>query len=368
MTELDLSCAPAVRAPAAERASAWHVGPLVDSLAYHWSWLPLLALILPFGAQEEDYLFALLLVLAVNFSHRHLTLPYVYLDKQVFKRHPLKFTVFPGLMLALFLCAPLLDHTPAMAALAAIAGLWNMWHVYMQKYGILRMYAAKDPGARAPAWLDRAMILGWLPLYFAWLGPKNREVALDSFASARPFTEPLLDALALVRPWLVPLTVALALSAQAGFWLGEWRTSRLRNRPRALMALGTTALSLALLVFDPVKVYLSFGFSHAVEYTVFVWAFQRRRYARPLPHRPLLGRLMTRPWLYHGAIVLGLGALYIVLVYWGRYVFVGRPPLRLAGVSSARWMFYWAVFQSMVHFYYDGFLWKMRLPTVRENL
>ena len=37
-------------------------------------------------------------------------------------------------------------------------------------------------------------------------------------------------------------------------------------------------------VVDPVRAFLAFSFSHAVEYMVFVWAFQRRRYAAPLPH------------------------------------------------------------------------------------
>ena len=32
------------------------------------------------------------------------------------------------------------------------------------------------------------------------------------------------------------------------------------------------------------------------------------------------------------------------------------------------WLLYWGIYQSMVHFYFDGFLWKMRKKSVRANI
>jgi len=63
------------------------------------------------------------------------------------------------------------------------------------------------------------------------------------------------------------------------------------------MALGTTLLSSTFLFVHPIKAYLTYAFSHAVEYMVFVWAFQHRRYAQPLAHHPWLGWALQRPWL-----------------------------------------------------------------------
>ena len=57
--------------------------------------------------------------------------------------------------------------------------LWNLWHVYMQKFGILRVYMAKDPAPReqkTPAWVDKLFVLCWFPLYFAWVGPARKEL------------------------------------------------------------------------------------------------------------------------------------------------------------------------------------------------
>ncbi len=46
----------------------------------------------------------------------------------------------------------------------------------------------------------------------------------------------------------------------------------------------------------------------------------------------------------------------------------GARPLEFFGITGAMWFFYYAVYESLVHFYMDGFLWKMRSPAVRENI
>ena len=35
-----------------------------------------------------------------------------------------------------------------------------------------------------------------------------------------------------------------------------------------------------------------------------------------------------------------------------------------AWMTVGRWFFYYTVYESLVHFYMDGFLWKMRRPEV----
>jgi hypothetical protein len=83
-----------------------------------------------------------------------------------------------------------------LAIVGVFAALWNFWHVYMQKYGIMRMYSAKSRDsavvrvasselAEVPGWADRALVLCWLPLYFAYLGPLYREIAVDYFDDAK---------------------------------------------------------------------------------------------------------------------------------------------------------------------------------------
>lgn len=484
--------------PAPEDSPArWHVGPGVDVCAYALSWLwVLLPMALVGDDFEADYLAIYLLVLVITQVHRHYTMPYVFLDRQTYARFPLRFTLVPLVMLALWAGTPFfkrsgwsvdvfdwlaavawllvlvkactderdgdgerglvawvptprqsllplalllaaalpstrawLDHggtawallaaassawimerarrqrpevalgwhwklpvavtglalvglltsdlggvrtVPANSAIsvaAVAAGAWTYWHVHMQKYGILRLYSAKSGNAdKVPGWVDRLLIFGWLPLLVLWIGTYFRKLLFAMQPRARETIEPVLQGIdPFVEPAMV-FAVGLVIVSLGLFVAYEWRCNRLRNAPRLWMALGTVGMYAAFLVLHPLKVYLAFAFSHAVEYMVFVWAYQRRRYRVPLPHRPLLGRVLTRPVLAYAVFTLGLGAYFVLFKYWGRYIAPGAQVPFFVGIPTSEWIFYWTIFQSFLHFYYDGFLWKMRRKSVRANL
>lgn len=257
------------------------------------------------------------------------------------------------------------------------AALWNFWHVYMQKYGIMRMYNAKalafaggDSAREVPGWADKLLLLCWLPLYFAWLGPLYREIAVDYFDDAAAVLPGFIDVLEGIMPITMPITIGLVVVAHVLWLRAQWRAgaSLRASAPRLWMAGGTSALALCFFAFDPIKVYMAFAFSHAIEYCVFVWAFQRRRYQVPLEHRPLLGRMLRHPATFYVALILLFGVGILLLKFWGRWIFADAARPEVLGYRTAYWLGFWGVYQSMVHFYFDGFLWKMRLPSVRANL
>jgi hypothetical protein len=387
---------------AGESARDWHVNPALDLAAYAfgWAWV-LVPLLLCGDAHPFDYLAFYILVTTLSFVHRHYTLPYAYLDAQVFAAHRRRFVRFPLAMLLLFLPSPYLwgaelpmtwlggpdaaplPLRPLLAAVIFFSGAWNVWHTYMQKYGILRLYEAKSGGGAGtssgalpargggrgvPGWSDRLLVLAWVPLYLVWLAPAHADEVSRYLGSVREHTGPLIAALRAAQSWLLPPAIALVAFSLASFVVHEWRAHRMRVAPRLWMAAGTLSVSAAFLVVNPVKVYMALAFGHAVEYMVFVWAFQRRRYARPLTHDPLLGRLLRRPLTAYAIFTLGAAALFVLGSYWGILIFRDRPRPELFGAPLALWFGFWAVYQSMVHFYFDGFLWKMRLPELRAQL
>lgn len=258
-----------------------------------------------------------------------------------------------------------------LAAAAVVAGIWNIWHVLMQKYGILRLYSAKSGNDdKVPGWVDRLLIFGWIPFAVVYLGTTYRDVVETNFRRGERFLPPLLDAVEAISVVLLPLSILLVATAAALWIRAELRANRLRNAPRLWMAGGTMLLASCFLFMDPLEVYLSFAFSHAIEYFVFVWAFQRRRYHRPLAHAPALQRVLRHPWLAYGGFIFGLGIAFVLLKYYGRHI---NPMPRseqpaVFGVRTSTWIMYWTTFQSMVHFYYDGFMWKMRSGAVRANI
>jgi len=250
-----------------------------------------------------------------------------------------------------------------------VTGAWNIWHVLMQKYGILRLYNAKSGRAeKVPGWVDRLLLFAWIPLFLIWLGPANRYEVLSAYRAGRRTMIPIIDGMEAVQPYLLAPSVALVVVAVGLFLYYEWRTTRLTNAPRLWLAGGTTLLSAAFFFVHPLKVYLAYGFSHAVEYMVFVWAFQRRRYARPTEHKAVLARVLRHPVLAYGGFVLVGGLLIFVLEFYGHAVLRGHKRPYLLGFTTAEWFIYWGMYQSVAHFYFDSFLWKMRSATTRAHI
>lgn len=444
-------------------------------------------------SHRVDYLGLYIVVLVFTDVHRHYGLPQVYLDREVFRRHPLRFTVFPALMFGLFASSPWLRRSgwtltaadlaavviwttcvvqvlardlptkpstkrplarasaaagvaalltaavasaselpliwssitagitmslgfaiaswldrggppardsgiadasarpsllaPAVAfasvaiafipmrsvpmnralsAIAVIAGAWNIWHVFMQKYGVLRLYASKrESVVRVPGWVDRLLVFSWLPLIVVTIGTQYQTTLFRMFPSGRTLLGPVVDLLALWGPLIHTPLIVLVVAALAIFVGYEWKVGE-RNAPRLTMAAGITLLSASFFFLHPLKAYLAYAFSHAVEYMVFIWAVQRRRYAQPLDHQPLMARALRHPWIAYIATSAVLGTLFIYWKYVGRGILpdVERPSF--LGHSALEWVGYWTVYQSMVHFYFDGFMWKMRDPAMKR--
>jgi hypothetical protein len=380
--------------PPEERVRSWHVSPAIDMAAYHFSWLwVLLPLIFSGATYPDDYLFLFVVVVTVGFVHRHYTLGYVYLDGEIFARHRGRFICTPLVLGAALLATPYLIKAsvpsgalsiaglrwpdvdfPLKVLITAVvfgAGLWNIWHTLTQKYGILRIYTAKARSQNetsVPPWVDRLFVMGWLPLIVTYVAPPFADAILAEFKIARVFLEPIVGWLVGAQPIAAPLSAAFAVASSAIFCAFEWRTHRFRNRPRLSMAIGIGSLWACFVLVDPIKVYLAFAFSHGVEYMVFVWAYQRRRYAEPRSPQPAMARLLVHPWLTYSTYTLALAAAYVLLQKWDGFSLWDVPNIRIGGMKLGAWVFYWGVFQSLLHFYFDGFLWKTRKPEVRQSL
>jgi hypothetical protein len=383
------------RIPApAERVRSWHVSPAIDMAAYHFSWLWILLPLLFAGPNFPlDYLPCYVVVVTFGFVHRHYTLGYAYLDREIFERHRSRFIWAPLILVAGFLATPVLVRASVPAGALAVgnlrwpdaevplkvivttvvfgAGLWNIWHTLAQKYGILRIYTAKariEHEASVPGWVDRLFVMGWLPLIVCYVAPRFADAVLTEFKVADYFLNPAVAWLVAAEPITAPISAAIAIASSAIFAGFEWRQHRFRNRPRLSMAVGIGSLWICFVLLDPIKVYLAFAFSHGLEYMVFVWAYQRRRYAEPRSPEPVMARVLAHPWLAYSTYTFALAAIYVFLRNWEDFSIWQLPKLRVGKQTIGAWIFYWGVFQSLLHFYFDGFLWKTRRPEMRRSL
>lgn len=366
--------------PASQTHPRWHISPVVDMAAYHFSWAFLLIPALFFGpSQHRDYLYLFCVVMGFNLAHRHYGLPYAYLDRNVFAMFRQKLLWFPLICLGLLLATPFLVKPSIggslgrsfVGAVVFFSVLWNFWHVFMQKFGIMRIYMAKDPSPlerKTPPWVDKLMLFCWLPLFFAYLGPTYKNLVYKNGASVRPYTSKIIQFMETHESLILAPSILLVV-AGLGIWCWyEWRAHQFRNPARLAAGLGNTMLLACFLWLDPVKVYIAFGFSHAVEYMVFVWAFQRRRYADPAPHPTLMERILQRPVLWYVGFTVIFGAVGFLAEMGNVRSALGLSSTYFLGFSIQRWVFYYAVYESLIHFYMDGFLWKIRRAEVRASI
>jgi hypothetical protein len=351
----------------------WHTSPVIDMAAYHFSWAWVLVPLL-FTNSDDVYFYIYALIMGAILAHRHYGLPYAYLDDGVFKKYKRQLTWFPLLCVLLFAASPLLlmreDRgsvlSKALGAIVFFSLLWNIWHTYMQKFGILRLYLAKEAKAalKTPAWVDKYFLFCWIPLFFSYMGPKHKSEILKYGVDIRATALAIIRLMERHEKYLVLPSILIAVGG-VGLWLWyEWRTQRFRNKARLSAATGTLLISTALLWADPVTAFTAFAFSHAVEYMVFVWAFQRRFYYWPRPQPPLMQRLLSHSRSWYAGFTLILVVVGAIEVLWGETIFTDMNPISFAGMTGAQWFFYYAVYQSFVHFHMDGFLWKMRRPEV----
>ena len=363
----------------------WHISPVLDMAAYHFSWVWILVPLVVASMlwRVPDYpgvnlnLYAL--VIGINLAHRHFGLPYAYFDNEVFRTYQRRLTWFPLICIALLAATPmLLDEDTggsigagALTAVVFFSVVWNLWHVFMQKFGILRLYMAKDSAPvelKTAAWVDKYFVLCWFPLYLSYLGPTYKDTILSRGQVVAPYTSAIIEFMERYRASLIAPSVLVAVGG-VGLWLWyDWRAHKFQNYARLSAATGTLMISTALFWADPLKAFIAFGFSHAIEYITFVWAFQRRRYRRPQARPSLMQRLLHHPKIWYVLLITTFASIGILQVLGGRTILTHVEPPDFFGITLRGWILYYAVYQSLVHFYLDGFLWKMRKPEVRANI
>lgn len=286
-----------------------------------------------------------------------------YTDPVLFRRHRIRFIGAPLFLLATFIATSLLH----LHGLAVMVVLWGAWHGAMQVNGFLRIYDAKVGSfSRLTARLDWAMCLVW---FSAGLLHSNSRVTAILLYFYRVGIAPVDPAtFALFRTGWDILTACVTLA----FLLNAWRETR-AGRPPSLVKFLLMASSFGFFWFAMVQVsqpilgLLLFEIFHDIQYNTLVWAYNRGRVNRRLgPGRLeifLFGPGVWRIALYT-VLVLAYGTLGAVTGYSTTLVPDFLSPA-LGNVNFWTGLFMISVF---LHFYFDGFIWRVREKEFRHGL
>ncbi len=285
-----------------------------------------------------------------------------YGDRELLTQYRFRFVLAPLLMLGIGLTF----SYAGLSGLSVILLLWGIWHVMMQEYGFARIYDAK-----VESYVKQTIYLDFL-MCFCWFGagvlfsPSRLEQILQAFYMAGG---PLIES-----TWIQALQllwVAVTAIVTTGFVI-NYIYQRRQGQAASLVKLLTVAASVGLWWFAMVRVedillgILLFEVFHDIQYLTLVRFYTGRRVEQGAASGAWTQFLFRRGAIYL-VIYLLLAAAYGLPAYLG-----GATPSWIQYSSSAnlltKTIFGLVAASTMLHFYYDGFIWQLRNPHVRRSL
>jgi tetratricopeptide (TPR) repeat protein len=296
-----------------------------------------------------------------------------YGDRELFARYRWRFLLAPPLALGLallFTPPATLRSTLGLSwthlhGLELILLVWGTWHGLMQTYGFMRIYdLRRGENDRTGARLDHALCVAMFVAGVVFSDTRMFGVAGAMWQSGLPVFGP--EALGRLR-WTVGAASLAVVGLYAVHLAKQWRRGRTINFVKLLLAATTGwfywycgRLSTNLLVGVAM-----FEIYHAVQYNAIVWVYNRRLFERARERFGPLGFLFRDRLTMLGVYLAAIAA------YSSIRFFTAQSGDRMfsGDLADARqWLVALFVASSLLHFYYDGFIWKVSERKTRENL
>ena len=317
---------------------------------------PVLAVVtlIPLARYFPSAEFGAFLLAFFTFGHHLPGFMRAYGDRDLFRQYKMQFLLAPPVVFAVTLWAARHD----LHGLLFVAFTWDIWHVLMQQYGFLRIYDAKS--ARVDPWsarLDRALALSWYLTFIALSPHYTHDLFLRAYSTGIPAISP--GVLSTIQLSLV--VASAAITAMYIFSIIRDRHRGYAPNWRKVLALGcflSATWYLYVIYPDFVVGFAVWSAFHCVQYYGIVWAYNRSRVLKA-PGVGTLLRFLFRPRL---ALVL----LYAAMIFaYGGLNWVARYLPKGRGLEL---LMAFVITSGVLHYYYDGFIWRVRDRGLRRVL
>lgn len=281
------------------------------------------------------------------------TIIHAHLVAVVFRSHnnpdirrlyPIRFLVVPIVLLLAIVVSPWIA-----VASSVVATFWDVWHSGAQTFGFARIYERNhgtppEVGRRLDFWLQQLLYAG--PI-LAGATLMDHVESFDSFAKVGDALFSSVPAEAFGhRRWLTYGVLAIGTVFIAIYVISYWRLARRGYRPpwqKVWLVASTGFVSIYTWGFNSWgEAFLIMNLFHGVQYLALVWAIEGQRIATTF-RVPRRRRLAVA--LYLGSVAAyGFGAQAVdadITVLWGLTIVV-----------------------SLMHFWYDAFVWSVRKAQV----
>ena len=300
-----------------------------------------------------------LAIFSKAFTHAHLVIVFLrsHGNREIFLQHRVRFIVVPVILLAL------ISSSTWMAITAAVIGFyWDIYHSAQQTFGLARIYdrlAGNGPetGRTLDRWLNHVIYAGPIlagTTFLASLHPFDTFGSVGwSFLTFVPaYSRPwhawiTLAVLGMGIPFLCYYVIRYAVLVREGYRVSWQKVVLLVATGFCSISMwGFSSMGLALIVVN--------GF-HATQYFALVSWTERKTIGTRL------GRGADRFDLHFTALVLiALGFAY------GLWIALSSPALIPTTFGSVwiRLVFGLSATVSLLHFWFDGFIWSVRKKQV----
>lgn len=280
-------------------------------------------------------------------AHLIAVAPRIYLNPDIFRAHPLRFTLVP-----LLLFAALAAAKPLLIAGLVLATFWDVYHSAMQTFGLGRIYDMK--AGADPHWGRRLDKILNLALY---AGPVLAGASLTAHLAAfDEFQAVGLDLLAMaparLEGGLGVFRVAVAVTglSAVAVYVAAYRRRAAHGHPisthKLVLLASTGFVSVVSWGFlPPLLAFAVANIFHAVQYFAMVWLKEGDRMSR----RAALGRSAPANKTAFALFILfcfGFGAIYLLVE------------------GQRSWVLAVFLTVSLMHFWYDSFVWSVRKKQV----
>jgi tetratricopeptide (TPR) repeat protein len=277
-----------------------------------------------------------------------------YGDRALFQRFKIRFIAAPLALLAVCVWSSFYN----IQAIQLVAMAWGIWHGMMQTYGFCRIYDAKASArAAARARVDLALCVAWFSAAVL-LSPMRFRTLFELYYESGGPVVPA-GAIAATR---IGIIAALGVVTLIFLWqqAADWRAGR-----------GASPVKITLLVssiafwwycnngVQNILVGIAlFEVFHDVQYLSIVWIYNRTRVERDAS----IGGFMRFVFRRSGALI----GVYVGLVL--AYGAIALTQSAIAAESIRQGLIGIVTASALLHFYYDGFIWKVRETQTRAML
>ena len=277
-----------------------------------------------------------------------------YGDRALFERFKWRFIFAPLFLLAVCTAFFWWD----LKGILLVVFFWGVWHGLMQTYGFCRIYDAKTGTFDAlTRRLDFAMCVIWFATAVA-LSPYRLSDTFETYyMCGGPFIPP--SAVQLGQGLILLLAVAVSVLFVAHF-CRLWIIGKRPNPVKVALLITSIAFwwycnNLVANILVGIALFEVF---HDVQYLSLVWIYNRNRVEKDSNIAGFMRFVFRRSGSLVGLYV-GLVLAYGSVSYINAHIGMDTVKRILTGVVTA---------STLLHFYYDGFIWKVRERSTRQSL